>query len=172
MPANIPVPVSGTRDFCIAMLKAKIEGMIRNEGDIVGFEQHQQRVGTKILAAKTSLLRLIEVILPDDDDDELYRLVLQHDDFGVHNMSVFVDEDGRLTITSVYDWEDGCIVPILLSEFRFRISGCDLDVEEDGTATVNTIRTEAERGKEQRAQNQAYSEFLLQVRRLEHRLFS
>lgn len=104
MPANIPVPVSGTREFCIAMFKAKVEALIKNEGDIIGWEVDQQHVGTKALAARASLLRLIDVILPDDDD-ELYRLVLQHDDFGIHNMSVFVDEDGHLTITSVYDWE-------------------------------------------------------------------
>lgn len=161
MPKEISVPISGSRDFCVAMFKAKIEAMIRNEGDTIGWEEDKQLVSAKMLTAKKSLLRLIELILPEGE--ELYRLVLQHDDFGIHNMSVYVDEDDILHVTSVYDWETGCIVPILLSESELSIAGCDLIVNEDGHPIVH-IRSDSEKTGEQRLRNQTYSEVYLEVR--------
>lgn len=46
----------------------------------------------------------------------LYRLVLEHGDFGIHNTSISRDADGDPLVTSLYDWETACIVPVLLSD--------------------------------------------------------
>lgn len=35
MPKKLPLPISATRDFWLATLKAKFEAMIKNEGDII-----------------------------------------------------------------------------------------------------------------------------------------
>lgn len=160
MPKMFPLPPTANRDFCIAMLKAKVEGLIGNEGDSIGWEEDKLTVGPLAFAAKQSLLRFIPLMLPEGDDEVLYRLVLQHDDFGIHNMSVDVDEAGEPSLTSVYDWETGCIVPIILTEIEFSIAGCDLIVDEKGEPSVH-IRSDLERGPERRLQNQQYSvEFL------------
>lgn len=66
------------------------------------------------------------------DDEVLSRLVLQHDDFGLHNIPVDVDEAGELSLTSVYDWETGCIIPVILTEIEFLFARCDLIVDEKG----------------------------------------
>ncbi|KAI7783175.1 uncharacterized protein LA080_012471 [Diaporthe eres] len=89
MPKMFPLPPAGNRDFCIAMLKAKVEGLVGSE--------------------------------EGGDDEVLYRLVLQHDDFGLHNIPVDVDEAGELSLTSVYDWGTGCIIPVILTEIEFSI---------------------------------------------------
>ena len=52
----------------------------------------------------------------DDDQPSLYRLVLDHGDFGIHNMSITVDANSQPLKTSLYDWETGCIVPAILSD--------------------------------------------------------
>lgn len=92
----------------------------------------KKTVDPNVIAAKQSLLRFIPHMLPEEDDENLYRFVLQHDDYGIHNMSIFVDEKGAIDITSVYDWETGCIVPLILSEIDFLIFGRYLTVDEDG----------------------------------------
>jgi len=102
-------------------------------------------------------------MLPEGEDEVLYRLFLQSDDYGVHNMSIFVDETGQLSVTSVYDWESGCIVPIILSEIEFAIAGCDLNIDENGEPSVN-VRSSLKSTPEQRVKNQQYSAKFLEVR--------
>ena len=51
----------------------------------------------------------------DGDQGSLYRLVLDHGDFGIHNMSIALDVDGQSLVTSLYDRETGCIVWAILS---------------------------------------------------------
>lgn len=102
----------------------KLRNLIKEEGDLIGWEEENLRVGPKAAAAKTSILRLIPRILPpegvgSDDGPDLYRLVLRHNDFGVHNISTLVDVDGQVHITSVFDWETGNILPIILCDFSF-----------------------------------------------------
>ncbi|KAG6362093.1 hypothetical protein INS49_010322 [Diaporthe citri] len=156
MPKMFPLHPAGNRDFCIAMLEAKFEGLIGNQGDRIGWEEDKLTVGPLASAAKQSLLRLIPLILPEGDDEVLYRLVLQHDDFGLHSISVDVDEAGELSLTSVYDWETGCIIPVILSEIEFSIAGCRLIVDEKGEPSVH-LRSDQEREPERSAQNQRYS---------------
>lgn len=162
MPKMFPLPPAGNRDFCIAMLKAKVEGLIGSEGDRIGWEEDKLTVGPLVSAAKQSLLCLIPLILPEGDDEVLYRLVLQHDDFGLRNISVDVDEAGELSLTSVYDWETGCIIPVILTEIEFSIAGCDLIVDEKGEPSVH-FWSDQEREPERRSKNQRYSADFLNV---------
>ena len=84
---------------------------------MIGWESDNVTVGPIAAVAKLSLLRLVTHILPADNcQTSLYRLVLEHGDFGIHNMSVTMDKNTQPLVTSLYDWETGCIVPALLSD--------------------------------------------------------
>ncbi|KAG6878964.1 hypothetical protein C0992_006258 [Termitomyces sp. T32_za158] len=112
----LPTPVAPTREFLMTLFTSRIEAMIKNVGDKIGW-QGNMTVGPIAFAAKQSLLRLVPRILPNDgDESSLYRLVLDHGDYGIHNMSITKDECGRPLVTSLYDWEMGCIVPAILSD--------------------------------------------------------
>jgi hypothetical protein len=75
---------------------------------MLGWEDDNNTVGPIAAAAKQSLLRLIPHIMPtDNDENSLYRLVLEHGDFGIHNMSITMDDNGLPFVTSLYDWETG-----------------------------------------------------------------
>ncbi|KAI0103754.1 3-hydroxybutyryl-CoA dehydratase [Nemania sp. FL0031] len=116
-PKSLPIPVAPTREFCVALFTSKIEATIKNIGDMIGWESDNVTVGPIAAAAKQSFLRLIPYIMPTDSDQAfLYRLVLEHGDFGIHNMSITIDENGQPLVTSLYDWETGCIVPAILSD--------------------------------------------------------
>ncbi|KAF4441810.1 3-hydroxybutyryl- dehydratase [Fusarium albosuccineum] len=165
MPKELPLPISATRDFWLATFKAKVETMIKNEGDIIGWPEDKETVGPRALAAKKSLLQLIPLILPEGDEAVLYRPVLQHDDFGIHNMLNLVTESDQTRITSVFDWETGCIVPAVMSEITFMIVGCDLITDENGEPSVY-VRSELAGRPEERAKNSAYSAaFLMMIKR-------
>ena len=86
---------------------------------MIGWESDDNVVGPIAAAAKQSLLRLIPDFLPFEDRNHnqslLYRLVLDHGDFGVHNMSIKMNTDGQPIMTSVFDWETAHIVPAILS---------------------------------------------------------
>ena len=78
---------------------------------MIGWEDDIASVGPIAAAAKQSLIRLIPHIIPLHDDGKgLYRLVLEHGDFGVHNMPITENANGLPLVTSVYDWETACIV--------------------------------------------------------------
>ena len=101
-------PISHCSDTRVLhfLLYSKIKAIIRNKGDVIGYAGDNFYVGPKTAAAKQSLLRLLPYILPaDSDKTSLYRLVLEHGDFGVHNMSITLDANGRPLVTSLYDWE-------------------------------------------------------------------
>lgn len=84
---------------------------------MIGWESDHATVGPIATAAKQSLLRLIPHNMPTDGDQTaLYRLVLEHGDFGIHNMSINMDANGQPLVTSLYDWETGCITPAILSD--------------------------------------------------------
>ncbi|KAI1286590.1 3-hydroxybutyryl-CoA dehydratase [Xylaria venustula] len=114
-PRSLPIPVAPTREFCIALFTSKIEATIGDIGDMIGWESDNCTVGPIAAAAKQSFLRLVSYIMPaDDDQNSLYRLVLEHGDFGVHNMSIEIGTN-QPRVTSLYDWETGHIVPAILS---------------------------------------------------------
>jgi hypothetical protein len=64
-PEPLPVPAAPTR-FYVALFTSKIEATIRNIGNMTGWEDDNNVVGSIAAAAKQSLLRLIPHIIPAD----------------------------------------------------------------------------------------------------------
>lgn len=105
---------------------------------MIGCESDNVTVGPIAAAAKQSILRIIPHIMPaDGDQTSLYRLVLDHGDFGIHNMSINIDANGQPLVTSLFDWEVGCIVPAILSE---RLIAVSIDLETDENAAPSITR--------------------------------
>ncbi|POR33051.1 Uncharacterized protein TPAR_06751 [Tolypocladium paradoxum] len=142
-PKLLPIPVAPTRGFCVALFTAKIEATIRNIGDMIGWEDDNNTVGPIAAAAKQILLRLIPHIMPaDGDQTPLYRLVLDHGDFGIHNMSITMAANGQPLVTSLYDWETGCIVPAILSDPLMAVT-VDLVTEENAAPSITRVPNDA-----------------------------
>ena len=138
-PESFAVPVALTREFWMHVLESKIQATIRNEGDMIGWESDEETVGPIAFAAKQSLLRAIPHIMPAERmDGSLYRLVLEHGDFGIHNASITKDANGEPLITSAYDWETATIAPALLSDPLVAVS-VDLTTNERGEPCVTRI---------------------------------
>ncbi|KDQ49291.1 hypothetical protein JAAARDRAFT_200997 [Jaapia argillacea MUCL 33604] len=138
-PESFPVPVAPTHEFCIALFTSKIEATIKDLGETIGLEDNKSIVGPIAAAAKQSILRLIPHIMPSENDQtSLYRLVLDHYDFGFHNMSVTMDAHGQPLVTSLYDWETGCIVPAILSDPVLVVS-VDLVTDENAGPSVTRV---------------------------------
>ncbi|EJP61249.1 3-hydroxybutyryl-CoA dehydratase [Beauveria bassiana ARSEF 2860] len=144
-PESLPIPVAPTREFCVALFTAKIEATIRNEGDMIGWEDDDNTVGPVAAAAKQSLLRLIPHMMPADSAS-LYRLVLDHGDFGIHNMSITIDAGGKPLVTSLYDWETGCIMPAILSDPLMAVS-VDLVADENGRPSITRVPSDGNAGE-------------------------
>ena len=141
-PESLPIPVAPTRDFCIALFTSKIEATIMNLGDMIGWEEDNVTVGPVAAAAKQSLLRLIPHMMPiEGDQTSLYRLVLEHGDFGIHNMSITIDSSGQPLVTSLYDWETGCIIPAILSDPLMAV-WVDLMTDEDAAPSITRVDAE------------------------------
>lgn len=134
------MPTRPNREFCISLLLAKIDdilGQHRNDAD-----HENADVSTARLRATTreSLRRLVPRVLPTSlnplVEAALYRFVLDHGDFGMHNMTVAVGGDGSPRITSVYDWEGGSVVPAILSEPKMVVT-VDLVIDEEGEPSIS-----------------------------------
>ncbi|KAJ7639871.1 hypothetical protein DFH06DRAFT_1335274 [Mycena polygramma] len=127
-----PSNIAPTRQFAAQFLIKKVEEMIKNEGDMIGWESDHNVVGPIAARAKQSLLRIIPLVLPREGDQaSFYHLVLEHDDFGIHNMSI-TDE---WNVTSVFDWDTAHIVPAILSDPQLVLWG-ELSVDEEGVPIV------------------------------------
>lgn len=138
-PTSLTIPVVPTREFCTALLTSAVEETIGNIGDKIGLETDNLTVGPIAAAAKQSLLRLIPHIMPRGGDQaSLYRLVLEHGDFGHYNMSVAINENGQPTLTSLWDWESGYIVPAIFSD-PSTTTGVELVVGENATPRVDLL---------------------------------
>lgn len=119
---------------------SKIEATIGKIDDMIGWESDDEVVGHRAAAAKQSLLRLIPHIMPEGDDEpSLYRLVLEHGDFGIHNMSITTAKDGRPLVTSLYDWETGCVVPAILSDLSMAIVPVDLITDDNAAPSITRV---------------------------------
>lgn len=108
---------------------------------MIGWEDDDNIVGPIAAAAKQSLLRLIPHTMPAGSDSEqssFYRLVLEHGDFGIHNMSITMDADGQPLVTSLYDWETACIVPAILSDPLMAVT-VDLVTDENATPSITRV---------------------------------
>jgi hypothetical protein len=78
----------------------------------------------------------------DSDQASLYRLVLDHGDFGIHNMSITKDANSQPLVTSLYDWETGCIVPAILSDPLIAVAG-DLATDENAALPITRVSENA-----------------------------
>jgi hypothetical protein len=162
MPSELPLPLSPTREFWTAVFQSKIEATIGEEGQMIGWEEDNNTVGPKAAKAKQSLLRFIPHMLPSGPGDGwLYRPVLEHGDFGIHNMSIAVDAGGKPLITSLYDWETGCIVPALLADPEMAVA-VDLTADENGQPRIT--RVGSDETAEYRDEYIKYADFYLTVR--------
>ena len=142
-PDSLPIPVAPTREFCVGLFTSKIEATIKDIGDVIGYPSDNETVGPIAAAAKQSLLRLIPHIMPaDSDETSLYRLVLEHGDFGIHNMSITTDSNGEPLVTSLYDWETGCIAPAILSDPLMALY-VDLVTDENAEPSITRIEDTA-----------------------------
>lgn len=137
---SLSMPVAPTREFWMHVLECKIKATIRNQGDMIGWEVDEEIVGPIAVAAKQSLLRAIPHIMPlESPKVPLYRLVLDHGDFGIHNISTTKDMYGEPLITSLYDWETGSIVPAILSDPLVAAGPVDLITDENGRPAVTRL---------------------------------
>jgi hypothetical protein len=112
---------------------------------MIGWEDDNNTVGPIAAAAKQSLLRLIPHIMPaDSDQTSLYRLVLDHGDFGIHNMSITIDTNSQPLVTSLYDWETRCIVPAILSDPSMAMAvAVDLVTDENAAPSIARVSDDA-----------------------------
>ena len=136
---------------------------------MIGWEDDNNTVGAIAAAAKQSLLRLIPHIMPADSDQaSLYRLVLEHGDFGIHNMSITMDANGQPLVTSLYDWETGCIVPAILSDPLMSVW---VDLVTDENAAPSIIRVPDDATSDDRAQYMIWSrQYFMVSPSFKHRL--
>ncbi|KAB8298307.1 hypothetical protein EYC80_002036 [Monilinia laxa] len=139
-PDSFTVPISPTREFWISVLESKIKAIIGSEGDIIGWGDDGETVGPVALAARQTLLRALPYIMPAENTNpeaSLYRFVIDHNDFGIHNVTATKDEEGEIIITSLFDWECADIVPALLSNPELSItSSVIVKPDDDGNASV------------------------------------
>ncbi|KAI4232553.1 MAG: hypothetical protein LQ349_004933 [Xanthoria aureola] len=97
-PESFDLPIAPTHEFWVHVLESKIQATIRNEGDMIVWEDDEETVGAVALKAKRSLLRAVPLIMPRGiREASLYRLVLEHGDFGIHNTSITRDMDALLS---------------------------------------------------------------------------
>ncbi|KAI9661289.1 MAG: hypothetical protein M1821_009616 [Bathelium mastoideum] len=158
-PRSLPVPVAPTRHFCIELFVSKIHAAIKSVGDMIGWKDDHQVVDPVAVAAKQSLLRLIPHILPPETPEKptLYRLVLDHGDFGIHNMSITAD---NYSVTPVFDWETGCIVPAMLSD---PLMAVEIDLVTDKAAAPSIIRVPNDTTPDERMEYVAWAKQYIDV---------
>jgi hypothetical protein len=82
------------------VLETKIGATIKDKGDIIGWEDDEETVGPIALAAKKSLLKAVPHILLRENAEVIYKLVIEHGDFGIHNTSINKDDNERPLVTS------------------------------------------------------------------------
>lgn len=125
------VEVEPTRDFCMALLKAEVEVTVGANAATASAARN--------LELRDALIKLIPSVVPQpkdaEENDVLYRFVLDHGDFGVHNMTVTADPACLPRVTSVFDWEGGSIVPAILTEPKMFVT-VDLTIGRCGRPSI------------------------------------
>ncbi|EQK99155.1 3-hydroxybutyryl-CoA dehydratase [Ophiocordyceps sinensis CO18] len=126
--------VAPTRDFCEYMMHARIDFALAR------FAPRALDLFSRVATVRGILHWLVPRVLPHAgnglSEAALYRLVLDHGDFGMHNMTIATDKRGWPWITSVYDWEGASIVPAVLSEPKMVVTA-DLVLDDEGEPTVS-----------------------------------
>ncbi|KAG9257194.1 uncharacterized protein F5Z01DRAFT_696657 [Emericellopsis atlantica] len=137
---DCPISVQPSREFCIALLTAKIEATLGHRGRDIDLDKGFHAHKPELEAAREALLRLVPRVLPRSttrlSEEKLYRFVLDHGDFGVHNMTIDKDDTGQPYVTSVYDWEGGSVVPAILSEPKM-VTTVDLVIDGRGKPSIS-----------------------------------
>lgn len=135
-------PIAPTRAFCIQLVAARVEACLRRSKRQFSGGPRGLRDGITCAAvtrAKDLILEAIPCVMPRAIDTlsevSLYRFVLEHGDFGIHNMTVRQADPGVPEITSVYDWEAGRIVPAVLSEPKMVVTA-DLVLDEEARPAI------------------------------------
>lgn len=136
-PKSLPIAITPTRELCVCLFESKIEATIKNLGDEIGWEGDGLVVGPTAAAAKKSILRLIPHIIPPENDYH-FRFVLEHGDFGIHNMSIAKDADSRTLVTSVFDWDTASVVPAILTDPEMAVI-VDLQADENASRTLGRV---------------------------------
>ncbi|KAJ5761134.1 hypothetical protein N7520_008290 [Penicillium odoratum] len=141
MSERLTLPVSPTREFWMHVIESKINATIRNEGEIIGWEDDNETVGPVALVAKASLYEssLISLIPLEHDDQSLYRLVLEHGDFGIHNTTINYVANEKPIVKSLYHWESGCTVPAILSDLLVAVVPVNLTTDDKGGPSVTRL---------------------------------
>lgn len=161
-PIHLSVPITPTRDFCIALLRAKIEATIANLGDPIGWPQSNNVVGPFAIAAKQSLLRILPYLLPPETrHGTFYRFVVDHGDYAMWNMTSTFDDNGKPLITSVFGWDMSSVIPAIFSELKLSVE-IDLTADEYGNPVITRLPHNATAAK--RAQYLAWSRQYITVR--------
>lgn len=122
------IPVAPTRECCIAVFESKIKAIIGNQSDMIGFEDVNYTVSPIAATAKQSLLRLFPYILSADSDFPPLSSCS-----GARPITL--DANGRPLVTSVYDWEIGCVLPAILSDPLMKV-GFDLVEDKKGNRLI------------------------------------
>jgi hypothetical protein len=125
-PASFSMPIAPTRNFWMHVFTTRIEAWVERM-------QEAKVFGHVGLQVKDSLLRALPLILPEESPStQLYRFVLEHNEFGVHKTTVAAGIDGLPQVTSLFDWEYGRIVPALAVDPTVQLDCVDLCVDQHG----------------------------------------
>lgn len=121
-------------------MRAKIEATVGRRAREIEPLAIYQLMTPSVEMARKNLIRLVPLLLPKSafglKESAMYRFVLDHGDFGIHNMTVAMDAQGQPRITSVYDWEGGRIVPAILCEPKM-VTTVDLAIDEKGKPNIS-----------------------------------
>lgn len=110
---------------------------------MVGWESDNVTDGPIAIMAKQSLLCIIPHIMPaESDQTSLYGLILEYGDSGIHNMSITRDANGQPRVTSLSDWETGCIMPAILSD-PLMSEKVDLVIDKNATPSITRLSNDA-----------------------------
>ena len=94
-----------SRQVCELMLRSKVQDALRHRESMQPFINHPH------LDLLDSLIKALEELVPhllpnpssEEDESTLYRFVLDHGDFGIHNMTISQTDTDDMRITSVFD---------------------------------------------------------------------
>lgn len=133
------ITVEPTRQFCLSLLTARVEAAFTAQGLHESRGKGSESMSPRLRSARESLLRLLPLCVPRPanglGEHDLYRFVLNHGDFGMHNMTIAKDDAEEPFITAVFDWEGASIVPAMLAEPKMVITA-DLVIDNEGHPSI------------------------------------
>ncbi|KAL4789812.1 hypothetical protein BDV19DRAFT_14463 [Aspergillus venezuelensis] len=133
---KLSIPVAPTRELCIALFEARVNSILNKD---------EHSAISIVGATKKSLLEVIPNVLPEEEESEngeptFYRLVLEHGDFRIQNMAIKQEKE-NVSVTSLYDWDLGHILPAFLSDPSLG-TNVNLSVDENGKPCFSRVEAE------------------------------